>query len=58
MRLLKKHILLRLANSFLIDSPVPANISYLWNFGSLLGICLIIQLLTGIFLGRDAWRKL
>lgn len=50
MRLLKTHPILGLANSFLIDSPQPANISYLWNFGSLLGICLVIQILTGVFL--------
>jgi len=50
MRLLKSHVLLRLFNSYLIDSPEPANISYLWNFGSLLGACLIIQILTGSFL--------
>ena len=50
MRLLKSHVLLRLFNSYLVDSPEPANISYLWNFGSLLGMCLIIQILTGIFL--------
>lgn len=50
MRLLKKHVLLRLVNSYLVDSPQPANISYLWNFGSLLGACLIIQILTGAFL--------
>ena len=50
MRLLKSHVLLRLFNSYLIDSPEPANISYLWNFGSLLGMCLIIQILTGSFL--------
>lgn len=50
MRLLKKNVLLRLLNSYLIDSPEPANISYLWNFGSLLGLCLIIQILTGVFL--------
>jgi len=37
-------------NSYLVDSPQPANISYLWNFGSLLGICLILQILTGVFL--------
>ena len=49
MRVLKSHILLRLVNSYLIDSPEPANISYLWNFGSLLGICLVIQILTGVF---------
>ena len=50
MRLLKKNVLLRLVNSYLIDSPEPANISYLWNFGSLLGLCLVIQILTGVFL--------
>lgn len=50
MRLLKKHVLLRLVNSYLVDSPQPANISYLWNFGSLLGFCLVIQILTGTFL--------
>jgi ubiquinol-cytochrome c reductase cytochrome b subunit len=50
MRLLKSHVLLRLVNSYLIDSPQPANISYLWNFGSLLGVCLVIQILTGSFL--------
>jgi ubiquinol-cytochrome c reductase cytochrome b subunit len=50
MRLLKSHVLLRLFNSYLIDSPEPANISYLWNFGSLLGTCLVIQILTGSFL--------
>jgi ubiquinol-cytochrome c reductase cytochrome b subunit len=50
MRLLKSQSLLRLVNSYLIDSSEPANISYLWNFGSLLGMCLIIQILTGVFL--------
>src|SRR6266481_935814 len=50
MRLLKSHSLLRLVNSYVIDSPQPANISYLWNFGSLLATCLVIQILTGCFL--------
>lgn len=50
MRILKRHVLLRLVNSYLVDSPEPANISYLWNFGSLLGFCLVIQILTGAFL--------
>jgi len=50
MRLLKTHVLLRLYNSYIVDSPQPANLSYLWNFGSLLGTCLIIQILTGAFL--------
>ena len=50
MRTFKSHILLILVNSYIIDSPQPANLSYLWNFGSLLGVCLILQILTGIFL--------
>lgn len=50
MRLLKTHPILGLMNSYMVDSPQPANISYMWNFGSLLGACLIIQLITGITL--------
>ena len=50
MRILKSQSILRLLNSYLVDSPQPANLSYLWNFGSLLGTCLIIQILTGVFL--------
>ena len=50
MRLLKSHPLLSLVNSYIVDSPQPANISYMWNFGSLLGTCLVLQLVTGIFL--------
>jgi len=50
MRILKSHVLLRLYNSYIVDSPQPANLSYLWNFGSLLATCLVIQILTGAFL--------
>nr|YP_010166619.1 cytochrome b [Hydroporus planus]ANJ70238.1 cytochrome b [Hydroporus planus]QRV62710.1 cytochrome b [Hydroporus planus] len=44
------HPLLKIMNSALIDLPSPSNISLWWNFGSLLGLCLTIQILTGIFL--------
>nr|YP_010567129.1 cytochrome b [Porotermes quadricollis]UZC33358.1 cytochrome b [Porotermes quadricollis] len=44
------HPLLKIANSSLVDLPTPANISAWWNFGSLLGMCLIMQIITGIFL--------
>uniref|UniRef100_A0AAU6QF14 Cytochrome b n=1 Tax=Gatzara jubilaea TaxID=3114391 RepID=A0AAU6QF14_9NEOP len=44
------HPLLKIANNALVDLPAPSNISAWWNFGSLLGLCLIIQILTGIFL--------
>lgn len=50
MRLSKSHPILRLANSYLIDFPQPLNLSYMWNFGSLLAICLIIQIVTGVTL--------
>lgn len=50
MRIFKTHPLLGLVNSYVIDSPQPANISYMWNFGSLLGTCLIIQIITGVVL--------
>lgn len=50
MKLLKTHPFLSLVNSYVIDSPSPSNISYLWNYGSLLGIVLVIQIVTGITL--------
>ena len=50
MRILKSHPFLKMVNSYVIDSPQPSNISYLWNFGSLLAFCLIIQIITGVTL--------
>ena len=50
MRILKAHPILGLANSYLVDSPQPSTLNYFWNFGSLLGITLVLQILTGIFL--------
>nr|UPU97518.1 cytochrome b [Sicista betulina] len=46
----KKHPLIKIVNDSFIDLPTPSNISSWWNFGSLLGVCLIIQILTGLFL--------
>nr|AIA77286.1 cytochrome b [Planiliza haematocheilus] len=46
----KTHPLLKIANDALVDLPAPANISAWWNFGSLLGLCLIAQIVTGLFL--------
>nr|YP_009564665.1 cytochrome b [Macrohaltica subplicata]QAY82014.1 cytochrome b [Macrohaltica subplicata] len=42
--------LIKIMNNSLITFPAPSNISTMWNFGSLLGLCLIIQILTGLFL--------
>ena len=50
MRILKTHPILKLVNSYVVDSPQPSNISYMWNMGSLLALCLIIQIITGITL--------
>lgn len=44
------HPLIKIINNSLIDLPAPSNISSWWNFGSLLGICLGIQIVTGLFL--------
>nr|QDV39994.1 cytochrome b [Archaeolacerta bedriagae] len=46
----KQHPLLKIINASFIDLPTPSNISAWWNFGSLLGLCLIIQTATGLFL--------
>nr|ASY97974.1 cytochrome b [Spilomantis occipitalis] len=46
----KKHPLIKISNDALVDLPSPSNISTWWNFGSLLGLCLVIQILTGLFL--------
>jgi len=50
MRIRKENPIFSPINSALVDLPSPSSISYLWNFGSLLGLCLVIQILTGIFL--------
>nr|AHH25211.1 cytochrome b [Lagocephalus lunaris]QBA30139.1 cytochrome b [Lagocephalus lunaris] len=46
----KTHPLLKIVNDMVIDLPTPSNISAWWNFGSLLGLCLIAQIATGLFL--------
>nr|ABH04676.1 cytochrome b [Nasua narica]AZI94438.1 cytochrome b [Nasua narica]AZI94439.1 cytochrome b [Nasua narica]AZI94440.1 cytochrome b [Nasua narica]AZI94441.1 cytochrome b [Nasua narica] len=46
----KTHPLAKTINSSFIDLPTPSNISSWWNFGSLLGICLLLQIATGLFL--------
>ena len=50
MRILKNHPILRLLNSYLVDSSQPSNLNFLWNFGSLLATCLVIQIITGVTL--------
>nr|ADO23298.1 cytochrome b [Setophaga pharetra] len=50
LNLRKNHQILKIINDALIDLPAPSNISTWWNFGSLLGICLITQIVTGLLL--------
>lgn len=45
-----KQPLLSPLNDHLIEYPTPSNLSYWWGFGSLAGICLALQILTGVFL--------
>ncbi len=45
-----KDFLLSFIDSHIIDYPTPVNLNYLWSFGSAAGICLVVQILTGIFL--------
>lgn len=50
LNLRKTNPLIKIINRALVDLPSPLNISAWWNFGSLLGLCLITQILTGLFL--------
>ena len=47
---IKTHSLFKMVNSSFIELPRPARISILWNMGSLLGACLVIQIVRGLFL--------
>ncbi len=50
MRLLKSHSLLKLINDYLYDASQPVTLNYNWNYGSLLAVCLVIQIMTGVTL--------
>jgi ubiquinol-cytochrome c reductase cytochrome b subunit len=50
MTIRKSHPLIKIVNGTIIDLPSPANLSLNWNYGSLLGLVLVIQLLSGILL--------
>nr|QMS50925.1 cytochrome b [Metschnikowia matae] len=50
MTIRKSNPYLALANSYLMDSPQPSSMNYWWNVGSLLGLCLVMQMASGIFL--------
>lgn len=44
------NVLVTMVKSFLVDLPTPMRIRYIWNFGSLLALCLGVQIVTGLFL--------
>lgn len=46
----KRQPYISLVNSYLIDSPQPSSLNYWYNLGSLLGLCLVIQIASGVFL--------
>jgi quinol-cytochrome oxidoreductase complex cytochrome b subunit len=46
----KYHPLIKIINNVIIDLPAPSNIRVNWNYGSLLGLVLVIQLISGIML--------
>ena len=46
----KKNTLIGVINNHIVDYPTPGNISYFWSFGSLAGLCLVMQIITGILL--------
>lgn len=46
----QNHPLLKIGTHALVELPSPSPLSGWWNFGSLLGLCLSIQLITGLFL--------
>ena len=50
MKFNKSNIFLSIVNEYLIDSPAPKNLNYFWNFGSLLGLNLIIMIISGVTL--------
>nr|QMQ98445.1 cytochrome b [Metschnikowia sp. UWOPS 12.619.2] len=49
MTIRKSNPYLALANSYLMDSPQPSSMNYWWNVGSLLGLCLVMQMASGTF---------
>ena len=54
----KNHPLIKIFNISIIDLPAPINISIWWNYGSLLGLIIIFQLITGILLSIHYCRNI
>ncbi len=50
MSLRKNHPILSIVNGVLVDLPTPPNLTYFWGFGSLLGVTLALQIISGLLL--------
>jgi len=48
-----KHPLMSFISSHIVEYPTPINLNYMWSFGSMAGICLVIQIISGIFLAMN-----
>ena len=48
---LNKDFIIAFIDSHIVNYPTPINLNYMWSFGSTAGLCLVIQILTGVFLG-------
>lgn len=46
----REQYLVNIVSHSLWDLPSPSTITYFWNFGSTLGLCLVVQIVTGLFL--------
>lgn len=46
----KRNNIIKIGNTYIIDSPLPSNLTYNWNYGSLLGVSLVLQIITGVTL--------
>jgi len=50
---MKDNPLIKIFNQHIVDYPTPVNLNYLWNFGFLSAMCLIVQIVTGILLAMN-----
>jgi ubiquinol-cytochrome c reductase cytochrome b/c1 subunit len=41
---------IRMAHETILEYPTPRNLNYMWTFGGILTVCLVIQIVTGIVL--------
>jgi ubiquinol-cytochrome c reductase cytochrome b subunit len=49
-RIIQNNVIIKTIVDVLVYYPTSANLNYFWNFGSLAGFCLLLQIITGIFL--------